>query len=459
MRNYDILVIGTGAGTKLIRPCAAQGLKVAALEKAEPGGTCLNHGCIPSKMLIHPADLLSEIRDAHRFELDVNQNVGVRFKELVGRVNDTTDKDSLAIPPIYQKIENIDYFPYEGKFIGNKTLLVNGEELTAERIFIAAGARPNIPNQIEGLAGTPFLTYKEALRLRTQPKKVIIIGGGYIAVELGHFFGALGTEVEFIVRSAFLRHEDSDIVKAFEEQFQKKYTVHCGYEPTRVDFRDGTFTVSCINHAGETISCTADALLVATGVRPNTDNLGLENTAIELDRHGFIKVNERLETTVPGVYAFGDIIGRHLFRHMANYEGDYLFQSKIISEADYPITYPPIPHAVFTSPQIAGVGKTEEQLIDEGVAYYKGLNRYEDSAMGMALRSDHGFVKLLFDRKTDKLLGAHCIGKEAATLIHMAIAYMKMNATLHDMLDTIYIHPALSELVRNAARKAKVNRG
>ncbi len=454
MKKYDLIVIGSGGGSKLVRPCADMGLKVAVIERDKLGGTCLNHGCIPSKMLIHPADIGVQIQEASRFSIQVATDFTVDFKRLVNRVNSTIDIESESIAPLYEKHENIDLYWGEARFQADKVIRVEDEILTAERIFLPVGCRPTIP-AIAGLSDTPFWTYNEALRNTKQPKKLLIIGGGYIATELGHFFGSLGTDVEFLQRSTFLRREDRDVQKEFEKVFTERFDCKLGIDYQEVSYDKGTFTVRYKDRQGHECKSSGDQLLVVTGVQPNSDTLFLENSVIQLDRNGYIKVDNHLQTTVEGVYAFGDVIGRSLYRHTANFEGEYLFRSLYGEPNEAPITYPPVPHAVFSNPQIGGVGKKEQELEAEGIDYYVGLNRYADSAMGMALRSEYGFVKLLFEKGSDQLLGAHIIGEEAATMVHMLIAYMQMGATLQDLLDTIYIHPALPEVVRNAARKAK----
>ena len=196
-------------------------------------------------------------------------------------------------------------------------------------------------------------------------------------------------------------------------------------------------------------------MLIATGITPNTDTLDLINTDIELAPGNFIRTNDHLETNIKGIYALGDCNGRYFFRHSVNFEGEYLFDQIFNNKPRAPIVYPPVPHAVFTDPQVAGVGMTEEQLIKGNVPYVIGLNHYKNSAMGMALLSESGFCKILFCKKSKKILGAHIIGAEASNMIHMLIAMMNMNGTLDDLLRMIYIHPALPEIVRNAARKAK----
>jgi dihydrolipoamide dehydrogenase len=301
---------------------------------------------------------------------------------------------------------------------------------------------------IRGLEKTPYLTYKEILRLEKKPRKLLIIGGGFIAVELGYFYAMMGTEVEFILRSTLMSALDDDIITEFTHSMSKLVTINCDPNILRVHHKNDTFTVMTENNIYD-----GDALLLATGMTPNTDILNLKNTDIACDDKGFVTVNDSLETTVKGVYAFGDIIGRHMFRHTANYEGEYVF-SRVFKNHLAPIKYPPVPYAVFSNPQIAGVGESEKSVKEKNIPTIIAMNAYKKSAMGMALLSETGFCKLLFNKDTRALIGAHIIGREASTMIHMCIAYLKMNATVDDMSDTIYIHPALPEIVRNAVRDA-----
>lgn len=451
VKSYDIIVVGSGGGSKITRPAAERGYRVAVCEEALWGGTCLNHGCIPSKMLIHPADVATQLQDAARMSLDI-QGWHVRFGDLVRRVNSSIDTESASIPHLYEKYPNIDAYPHRARFVEPKVLEVGDQHITAPHIILATGAKPALPT-IEGLENTPYWTYKEALRCERQPKRLIIIGGGYIACELGHFFGSLGTDVHFIVRSKLLRLLDKEISESFAQRFAARFPVHLGAIPKRVSHKEGTFRLDCTQTGGKDFSIEGDALLVVTGVQPNTESLNVGASNIELDERGYIRVNETLESSCQGVYAMGDVIGRHLFRHTANFEGEYLFQH-LVEENLAPITYPPVPYAVFTHPQIAGVGAREQDL--QGVDYIAAVNTYADSAMGMALRSPEGeYCKVLVDRQTRKLLGAHIIGHEAATMVHMLIAYMTMGARIDDILGTIFIHPALPEIVRNTIRKVR----
>ncbi len=454
MKKYDVIVIGSGGGAKIVSPASRLGLKVAVLEKEALGGTCLNRGCIPSKMLIHPADVATTIREAEKFDIHRNRDFSIDFASLITRISHTVDGDSNKIALAYQKNPHIDFYHSEGRFVANKTIEVDGTQITADKIFLAVGARPRIP-PIPGLAGTPFMTSTEALRNTKLPQKMVVVGGGLIAVELGHAYGALGTEIHFLVRHRLLSREDAQVAEEFSRVFSQRHRVHLGAVPLEVEFSHGRFTITYQNTEGQRNKITADSLLIAVGVTANTDQLGLETTGIKLDAQGFIPVDDYLQTTVEGVYAFGDCIGRHLYRHSANFEGEYLMRTLFIEKSRQPIRYPPMPHAVFTHPQVASVGKTEEELKKEGMDYVVGLNPYAKSAMGMARLSDHGFVKILIERKTRKILGSHIVGDEASDMIHMLIALMTKEGTLDDLLNMIYIHPALPEIVRNAARQAQ----
>ena len=453
MKHYDVAIVGSGGGSKITRPAANLGKKVAIIEEAELGGTCLNRGCIPSKMLIHAADVAKGIVSSHKYFIHHSGDFQVDFQGLVQWVSKTIEEESQSIAPLYEAHPNIDLIRGRGRFVEGKVLQVGEEKITADKIFLAVGAKESIP-PIPGLEGTPYMTYRSALRCETQPKRLIVIGGGFIAVELGHFFGALGTDVTFLVRRQILRFEDSDIQSEFEKAFSKHHHVFCLADVQQVEY-DGEFRVRYCDCDGKERVAEADALLVATGVQPDTADLGLENTGVQRNDRGYIEVDDCLETHEKGVFAFGDCIGRFLFRHSANFEGEYLFQNQFVNKTAQAIQYPPMPHAVFSNPQVGSVGPTEEDLKQSGQDYFVGFCAYKNSAMGMALRSEEGFVKLLFARADQRLLAAHVIGEEASDMVHMLVAYIQMNACLSDLLNTIYIHPALPEIVRNAARNAR----
>ena len=451
--KYDVLVIGSGGGTKISTPASRLGFKAAIIEKDRLGGTCLNRGCIPSKMLIHPAEVAHQINDAQKYFIK-SHGFDVDFTRLVQSVAQEIDAESNSILPGYRENDNLHYYHGEGRFIGERTVRVRGFDLTADKVYIATGSRPRIPN-IPGLADIPYMTSTEALRLDKQPKKLIVLGGGYIACELAFYFAALGTEVHVIARSILLRGQDDQVREHFEERFPTRCNVHMHTAIHRVDYQDGTYSVTIQPQGGATSLLEGDALLVATGVVPNSDNLDLHHAGVEIDQRGFIKVDDQLRTSAPGVWALGDVVGNYLFRHSVNLEGEYLFRTTVEHQIDEAIDYGAMPYAVFSSPQVAGVGETEEKLKAREADYVVGFCKYAASAMGMALRSDEGFVKMLVERGSKRILGCFIIGHEASVLVHQVITLMQMKGTLDDLLATVFIHPALNEIVRNAGRDAR----
>jgi mycothione reductase len=451
LKKFDIIIIGSGGGSKITRPAAALGYRVAIIDHGPLGGTCLNRGCIPSKMLIHVADVIHEIKTAKNFYIDNDPSTNVDVASLVKHVSDTVDAESQSISPMYEANDNITLYTKTARFLSNKVIQVGTDEITADKIFICAGGRPFIP-EITGLKNTPYWTSTEALRAKTLPKSLIILGGGYIAVELGYYFQGLGVDVTFVIRNQMIKDEDDEIIHIFKEEFGKNHRLIFGCEASAVSYDNQLFNVVLTDKT----ELQAEQLLVATGIQPNSDVLDIKNTDIQCDDAGFITVNKQLETHVSNIYAFGDIIRPYQFRHSANFEGQYLFDHVVKQNDDTPIKYAPVPHAIFTNPQVAGVGLTERECKRLKRGYYCGKNWYKDSAMGMALKSENDFVKLIFDSATHELIGAHIIGQEAATMIHMCILAMSLKATHHDLVSMIYIHPALPEVVRNAARNAKI---
>ena len=446
MKEYDLIVIGAGGGIEISSAAAQKGYKVALIEKEKLGGTCLSRGCIPSKMLIYPANLVAQIKEEKKFGITVS-GLKVNFSGLVKRISKTVDKESASISP------NYDVYAGEAKFVADKVLEIKGKRITAKKIVIAAGARSSIP-PLERLKETPFMTSKEALRNTRLPKRLVIIGGGYIGCELGSAYSALGSKVIFIVRDKFLGREDGDIQKEFTKAFAKRHEVHHG-NIAKVEYQNKQFTITVKDSKSKLSKVIGDQLLIATGIQPNSDNLGLENTKISKDERGFIKVNKYLETSVPGVYALGDVIGTYMFRHSVNFEAEYLVNSLLLGLRK-PIIYPPMPHAIFTNPEIGAVGMTEEQAKEKKLDYVAGISYYKNCAQGLARLSEVGMVKIIADKNKRTILGAHILGDEASTMIHQLTLAMTMNAKVDNLLSMIYVHPALSEVVRNAAKKAIV---
>jgi len=442
MEDYDLIVIGAGSGLDVASACNARGDKVALIEPGPLGGTCLNRGCIPSKMLIHRAELLSDIRESEKFGIEASVE-GISFQQIVEEVNKTVESDAEAIESGVENAEDYDLYRSEASFVEDKVVEVDGQQLKADKIVVAAGTRPFIP-PVEGIDQVEYLTSKDALQLEEKPDSMVIVGGGYIAAEMAFFFHEMGVEVTVVERGdALLKRTDKDISEKFTEIAEERYNVVLGASAKEIRQEDRKI-VELDN--GDIIE--TDQILMATGRRPNTDKLDLEeNTSVELDERGFIKANEYLETSVRDVYALGDIAGNFMFKHSANLEAEYVYKNLLGMEVE--ADYTAMPHAVFTYPQIAGVGKTEQDLEKEGIEYSKSVYQYENTGMGMALKEEDGFVKVLAS-KDGEILGVHIIGHEASTLVHEVLPVMRNNGTVEDIKKTIHIHPALNEVVGRA---------
>jgi mycothione reductase len=465
LQKFDLIVIGSGSGLDVANAAAHQhGLKVAIIEKDRMGGTCLNRGCIPSKLLIHSADVAEIIKNANLFGIKVD-GFSVDFQKIVERVNGITDHNSDQIKNAFEDIENPKLFAKKCKFIEEKTILVgDNEKITAENILIASGTRPKIPKKIKGLEGSSYITSDEALRLKKQPRILTFIGGGYITCELAHFYGSLGTEINIIqLGDTLIPNEDEEISKKFTEVFSKKYNVYLGFETEYVSKRkkdddnnddDPTFHIISKNSTnGKLLELDSDQLLVAVGRIPNSDILDIEKTGVKVDEKGFIITDEYLETNVKGIFALGDAVGRYQFKHNANNEARYAFNNILHPNRKVAVDYTVMPHAIFSSPQVAGVGFTEQELKKKkSVDYQRSIYPYINTAMGEAIEDRDGFVKFLIDRKTRTILGCHIIGSHASILVHEVLVAMKAgDGTIDSISRTVHIHPALSEVVARAA--------
>jgi mycothione reductase len=488
LQEFDLIVIGSGSGLDIANAAYQRGLKVAIIEKNRMGGTCLNRGCIPSKLLIHSADVIETINRAKLFGIKVDR-YSVNFEKIIERVNSIVDTDSDEIKNALKGIENPKLFSKKCKFIGQKMIKVgegndNNDDddnstdcqnsiITADKIVIASGTRPKIPN-IKGLQECGFITSDEALRLKKQPNVLTIIGGGYIACELAHFFGALGTKINIIeLGDRLLPDEDEEISQKFTQIFSKKYNVNLGYNTESVLRKKNNIsnndneTIHVIaekaknsdnnsSSGNKSIELVSDQLLVATGRVPISDSLELEKTSVKVDEKGFIITDEYLETNVKGIFALGDAVGKYQFKHNANHEAQYVYNNIIIHpDRKVPVDYTAMPHAVFSSPQVAGVGYTEQDLKQKNIDYQKSVYPYIKTGMGLVIEDRDGLVKFLIDRKSRKILGCHIIGSSASILIHEVLVAMKSNSgTIDNITNTIHVHPALSEVVAKAAAAA-----
>lgn len=444
--EFDYIIIGSGSGLDLAN-ALGEDSTVAVIEKGKPGGTCLNQGCIPSKFLIHSADVIKQLQNATKFGINV-KDYSEDISKMYHRTNSFTDSQSGAMLNGLSKRENPRFFHDKATFVGDKILQVGNYNITAPKIIIACGGRPRIP-KIKGLDVVDFLTSDDALRLNRKPQSLTIIGGGYIGCEFAHFFGSLGTEVNIIhTHDDLLNHEDEQVSKKFTEIMKQRFNVFTNYNTKKVIKKNGRYSVSAESDSGNVLEVTSEDILITVGRVPNTDLLNIEKSGVDLDKEGFVKVNKCLETSRNGIFALGDVIKEQPFKHAANYESKIVYTNLISNplEVDYSV----MPRAIFCMPQIAAVGKTEQELRFEGVKYNKIIQMYSDTAMGTIIADESGFLKLLLDETKEKILGAHIMGTESSVLIHEIIVAMNSSEPVKVLKKSIHIHPALSEVISKA---------
>jgi mycothione reductase len=444
MKKYDAIVIGSGCGMNIVEEALGHGLKVALVDRGPLGGTCANLGCIPSKMLIFAADRIAEIQEAKKLGIEAEiRNIDFGF--IMERMRKSLRENQEHMRQGIAEAENLDFYEGEGQFVDDYTIEVNGETIKGDKVFIASGSRPLIP-PIKGLDGVDYLTNEAVLQLKERPESLIIIGGGYIAVEYGHFFAAVGTKVTMLeMADRLVLAEEPEISKLLKKELSQRMDVNTSVQAEEVKGNGRSVTV-IVNDlkAGRKKEFTAQRILVAVGRRSNADLLKVENTGVEVDRRGFIKVNEYLETTKKNIYAVGDANGQQMFTHVANLEAS-LAADNAIHGSKLKMDYSAAPHAVYSHPQIASVGLTEEAAV-KAHKVLVGKAKYFDVAQGEAMREENGFAKAVVEADSGKILGFHIIGPYAPILIQEVI-----NAAASGGIDQIqtsmHIHPAISELI------------
>lgn len=451
-KHYDLIIIGTGSGNSIPGP-EFDDLSIAIVEKGTFGGTCLNVGCIPTKMFVHSADTALSVREAGKLGLSA-QVYHVDWPGIVSRVFDERIDLIAEGGENYRRgpeTPNIDVYDQHARFVGERTLRTGqGDEektISGDRIIIASGSRPMIPDAIAD-SGVHFHTNEDIMRLPQRPESIIIVGGGFIATEFAHVFDGLGTKVHIVSRSALLRRLDADLGSRINELAAKRYDVRVGRTVADAvqDHRGITVTLD----DGATI--TADVLLVATGRLRNGDQMDLELGGVEMTADGRVSVDEYgRSTSAEGVWALGDVSSPYLLKHVANAEMRAVRHNLLHPDDLREMPHDHVPSAVFTNPQIATVGLTEREARRAGHNVTVKIQKYGDVAYGWALEDTTGIAKLIADRDTGRLLGAHFLGPQASTLIQQMITVMAFNLDVREVATKQYwIHPALPEVTENA---------
>jgi mycothione reductase len=441
--QYDLIIIGTGSGNAI--PDYLDGWKIAIVERDVFGGTCINRGCVPSKMFVLPADIAHEARHSARLGLDIRV-AGADWAAIRDRVFGRIDPISVDGRDFRaNRSPNVTLIEATARFVAPKVIDVEDRTITADHILIAAGTRPTIP-PIAGLVEVGFHTSDSIMRLDRLPERLGILGGGFIGAEMGHVFEAFGSKVSIFTRGqTMLRMEDQEIAQRFTELFSKRVDLHPCHIPRRIER-----TASGIVIHGHDQSVEVDELLVATGREPNTDLLDAEVGGVDLHHHGTIVVDEHMRTSAAGVWAIGDIANDWHLKHVANEEASVAFWNIAHPDEQRTINYKAVPAAVFSSPQVASVGLTEQAAVALGRDVVIGRLDYAGTAYGWALEDQTSFAKVLVDPATHLIVGAHIIGPHASILLQPLVQAMQFDQTADAVAhDQYWIHPALGEVVEN----------
>ena len=462
MSVFDVVIIGSGPGgyVAAIR-CAQLGMKTALVEKYNTlGGTCLNVGCIPSKSLL---DSSHHYEDAtkHFSEhgIEIQGKIKVNFKQMIDRKASVVDQTTKGIDYLMKK-NKIEVFNGTGSFVDSNHIQIEGKTkqiIESKKIIIATGSKPgNLP--FIKIDKERVITSTEALKLKEIPKHLIVIGGGVIGLELGQVYRRLGSEVSVIeyadrITSVMDSGLSRELMKVLKKQGIKFYLSH---GVNKVIRKGKEVDVTALDKKGEEIRFKGDYCLVSVGRRPNTAGLNIESAGVKINKLGQVEVNDQLQTTCSNIYAIGDVIRGAMLAHKAEEEG--VMVSEFIAGQKPHINYNLIPNVIYTWPEVASVGKTEEQLNEAGISFKSG--QFPMRALGRARASmdTDGFVKILADKNTDEVIGVHMIGARAADLIAEAVTAMEFRASAEDIARMSHSHPTYAEAVKEAALAATENR-
>lgn len=459
--DYQVVVIGSGPGgyVAAIR-CSQLGLKTAIIEKYNTlGGTCLNVGCIPSKALLDSSEHFHNAERTFKTHgIDINKPK-VNLKQMISRKADVVKQNTDGIDYLMKK-NKIDVFHGMGSFLDKNTVQIDGKEkkqITAEKVIIATGSKPaNLPF-IE-LDKERVITSTEALELKEVPKHMIVIGGGVIGMELGSVYGRLGAKVSVVeYLDGIIPSMDATMGKELQKSLKGLgFDFYLGHKVTAVEKKGKNVTVKAENKKGEVVEIKGDYCLVSIGRKPYTDGLGLDKAGVKMDERGRVEVDDHLRTNVDNIYAIGDVVKGAMLAHKAEEEGVFVAES-IVGQKPH-INYNLIPGVVYTWPEVASVGHTEEQLKEQGRAFKTGKFPYKALGRARASMDTEGLVKILADKETDEILGVHIVGARAADMIAAGVTAMEYRASAEDISRMSHAHPTYMEAFKEAALAATDNR-
>ena len=449
-----MIAVGTGSAMYVVDGMMQRNpdIKVAVVDKDEPGGICLTRGCIPSKILLYPAEVIRTVEGAGIFGIDVDLRK-IDFAKVMKRMRNIIDGDIESIRQGLNSTPNIDYYHATAEFISPYTLKIGNATIRSKMILLSIGSEAAIP-PIHGLKEAGYHTSDTILYITKLPESIAVVGGGYIAAEYGHFLSAMGSNVTIIGRNPqFLPQEEPEVSAIARRELEKHMTILTNSEVIQAEKTPSKRKrlIAVERTTGEKKTIEAHEILIAAGRGPVKD-IHPERAGIKIDERGWIQVNKYLETSLPNVWAFGDAKGKHMFKHVGNYESTLVYYNAVLGQK-IPVDYHAVPHAVFTYPEVASVGLREEEAIERVGAerVLIGFKRYEDTAKGEAMAVKDYFVKVILERENLRILGAHIIGPYASTLIQEIINLMYApDQSAKPLLQAMHIHPALSEVVQRA---------
>ena len=452
MKEYDVIVIGSGSGLSIVQKALSEKLRVALVAREYLGGTCLNVGCVPSKLLIYPADRIVEIENAGKLGITAAIE-SIDFKGIMERIRAYVQKGVSFLRKDTTSAKNLDFYEVEARFVADYTLQVRDEQIRGHRIFIASGARPLVP-PIKGIHDVDYLTNETLLSLGTLPASVVVLGGSYIGVEYAHFFSAMGSKVTIVERlERLVPSEEPEVSDLLKKEMEKRMTIYTGTMAAEVRKAANGITVLVReSRNGQEKEIAAERLLVAAGRIPNADHLDVLNTGVETDAAGFIKIDKYLQTTKERIWSIGDATGKQMFTHAADKEVDVVWHNATHSEK-IEMDFSAVPHAVFSYPQIASVGLTE----DEARKTYQisvGKANYNDVTQGDARMEEAGFAKAIVEKGTGRILGFHIIGPEASVLIQEIVNAVANRAGVDSIMNSMHIFPSMSGLITETLSRA-----
>ncbi len=453
MKEYDVIVIGAGVGTSIAFKALSAGLKVALVDKGSVGGTCLNVGCVPSKMLIYPADRAVEIEEAKRFGIDAKIRA-IDFTRVMDRMKTTVNMGRKFLKREIMNSENLDFYNKEAHFVGDHLLKIEHTTIKGKKIFIVSGSRPNIP-PIKGLDKIEYLTNESVLKLEKRPRSLIMIGGGYIATEYAHFFAAMGTKVTMVeLGERLVRDEEPEISELLNKELSKRMDVFTGTETLEVR-KAGNSCIAVVRDKikGKERRVAAEKIMVATGRKSNADLLRVEKAGIETDNAKFIRVDDHLNTNKKNVWALGDAIGKQMFTHAGYKEADIAWHNATRAKK-IKMDFSAVPRAVFTHPQIASIGLRETEARKDHEILV-GKAKYADIVAGDTMDEKEGFAKAIVERNTGKILGFHIIGPHASIVIQEVVNAVANRSDIRSITENMHIFPALSEIVEETLNNLK----